>query len=56
MIGSDLANTIEARDDQKLGDGWKWTAVQVYASELPLGQFKELHARRLETILNDVST
>ena len=53
MVGSDLTDAMAARDDQKL-EGWKWP-IDVYASELPLGQFDECHARRLETILNDVS-
>ncbi|KAF8351822.1 hypothetical protein F5887DRAFT_932526 [Amanita rubescens] len=53
IIGSYLMNALDARDEQKLGDDWKWTTVQVYASELSLGQFNELHARRLETVLND---
>ncbi|KAF8344470.1 hypothetical protein F5887DRAFT_971403 [Amanita rubescens] len=52
MIGSDLTNAMELRDHQELGDDWKWS-TQVYASELPLGQFNELHAQRLETILEN---
>ena len=58
IIGPYLPNATDARDDQKLlGDDWKWTSGQVCASELLLGQFNELHARRrLETILNDAST
>ncbi|KAM6496970.1 hypothetical protein JOM56_007443 [Amanita muscaria] len=55
MVGSKLRNAKEARDNQKLGEEWKWTTV-VYASELPLGQFDEQHAKVLDTILNEVST
>ncbi len=54
MVGLDLKDAKEARDDQKLGD-WNWPTA-IYASELPLGQFDKEHAQHLEAILNDAST
>jgi hypothetical protein len=55
MIGHDLTNAMEARDHHELGDDWKWP-VSVYASVLPLGEFNEQHALRLEAVLKNVST
>ena len=55
MVGSELRSAEEARDNQKLGEEWKWTTI-VCASELPLGQFDEKHAKILDSILNEVST
>ena len=55
MVGSELRSAEEARDNQKLGEEWKWTTI-VCASELPLGQFNEKHAKILDSILNEVST
>jgi hypothetical protein len=55
MVGSELMNATEARDNQKLGEEWKWK-TNIYASELPLGQFDEQHAKVFDTILNEVST
>jgi hypothetical protein len=51
LVGSELTNAKEARDNQQLGEEWKWTTV-VYASELPLGQFDAQHANVLATILS----
>ncbi|KAK2459274.1 hypothetical protein APHAL10511_008695, partial [Amanita phalloides] len=51
MIGSTLENAKEAWNNQKLGDGWTRETI-VYASELPLGQFNELHGEEVWAILN----
>ena len=55
MVGSELKTAKETRDNQILGEEWNWTTT-VYASELPLGQFDEDHAKVLDTVLNEVST
>ena len=53
MVGSELRNAEEVRDNHKLGEEWKWTTI-VYASELRLGPFDEQHAKAIDTILNEV--
>ena len=55
VVGPNLSNAKAARNEQRLGSGWKWPTV-VCVSELPMGQFNEEHAQYLKTILNDVST
>ena len=52
MVGSNLMDAKAVRDDQKLGDEWKWPTV-VYASQLPMGQYNEYHP---QSLLNEVST